>query len=145
MSQEKIGYEKPLPRPPEPELTAPFWDAAKRHELILPHCAHCDKFFWYPREACPRCLRSGWSWVAASGKARLHTYTVVRQPANPAFAEDVPYAFAVIQLAEGVRMMSNIVECDIPDGLEVNMPLEVVFDDIDSDWTLVKFKPASEN
>ena len=56
MSEETTQYKKPLPRPPEPELTAPFWEAAKRHELILPHCTQCDKFFWYPREACPRCL-----------------------------------------------------------------------------------------
>ena len=142
MTNETTTYEKPLPRPEDPELTAPFWEATKRHELVIPHCPYCDRFFWYPREACPRCLQPGWSWTPVSGRARLHTYTVVMQPAHPAFAEDVPYAFAMIQLHEGVRMMSNIVECDIPDGLEVNMPLEVVFDDVDDEWTLVKFKPA---
>jgi uncharacterized OB-fold protein len=136
-------YTKPLPRPEEPELTAPFWEAAQRGELVIPRCNFCADFFWYPREACPRCLRADWDWTPVSGKARLHTYTVVRQPAHPAFAADVPYAFAMIQLHEGVRMMSNVVGVDIPDGLEVNMPLEVVFDSITDDWTLIKFRPAS--
>ena len=142
MTNQTTTYEKPLPRPADPDLTAPFWEAAKRHELVIPHCAYCDRLFWYPREACPRCLQPGWSWTEVSGRARLHTYTVVHQPAHPAFADDVPYAFAMIQLAEGVRMMSNVVECEIPDGLQVNMELEAVFDDIDDEWTLVKFKPA---
>ena len=77
-----------------------------------------------------------------SGRGRLHSFTVVRQPQNPAFAEDVPYAYAIVQLEEGVRMVSNIVDCAIPDGLRVEMPLVATFDDGIDDWTLVKFKPA---
>jgi len=136
-------YAKPLPRPAEPELTEAFWEGTKRGELLIPRCSFCDEFFWYPRENCPRCLKPGWEWTAVSGRARLHTYTTVYQPAHPAFADDVPYAFAVIQLDEGVRMMSNVVDCPVED-LEINMPLEVVFDSVTDDWTLVKFKPAGK-
>jgi|TARA_B110000263_G_scaffold195427_1_gene173827 uncharacterized OB-fold protein len=61
---------------------------------------------------------------------------------HPGFQEEVPYAFAVVQLDEGIRMMSNIVDCDVMEDIEIDMKLEVKFDDISDDWTLVKFKPA---
>lgn len=135
-------YTKPLPNPADPELTRPFWEAAQRHELVIPRCRRCDSYFWYPRPACPSCLIEDWEWTAVSGKGRLHTFTVVRQPGNPSFNEDVPYAYAIVQLDEGPRMISNIVDCEIPDGLAVDMRLEASFDDIDGEWTLVKFRPA---
>jgi hypothetical protein len=137
-----VDYAKPLPRPEIPELTQAFWDAARRHELVIPRCRVCDAFFWYPRERCPSCLRADWEWTPVSGKGRLHTFTVVRQPSNPTFNEDVPYAYAMVQLDEGVRLISNVVECAIPDDLEVNMRLEIVFDDVTDEWTLPKFRPA---
>jgi uncharacterized OB-fold protein len=136
-------YDKPLPRPEQEELTRPFWEAAKRHELTIPRCKFCNQFFWYPREVCPVCLRQDWDWEQVTGRGRLHTFTVVRQPMNPAFNEDVPYAYAIVQLDEGIRMITNIVDCEIPDGLAIDMRVEAVFDDVADDWTLVKFRPAS--
>ncbi len=136
-------YDKPLPRPEIPDLTQPFWDAAKRHELVLPRCLRCNQYFWYPREVCPHCLRIDWEWTGVSGRGRLHTFTVVRQPLNPAVADDVPYAYAIVQLEEGVRLISNIVDCAIPDDLAIDMPVEAAYDDVSDDWTLVKFRPAS--
>lgn len=134
-------YAKPLPRQEEPELTQPFWDAAKRHELLMPRCAFCNRFFWYPRAACPDCLREGWEWTPVSGRARLHTFTIVYQAAHPAFQDDVPYAFSMVQLEEGPRMMTNVVDCDVAE-VKIDMPLVVKFDDVTDDWTLVKFRPA---
>ena len=134
-------YAKPLPRQEDPALTQPFWDAAKRHELMIPRCRPCNRFFWYPRQACPYCLREDWEWTPASGKARLHTFTIVRQPQNPSFNEDVPYAYAVVQLDEGVRMISNVVDCN-PEELKVDTPLLVKYEDVTPEWTLVKFRPA---
>ena len=136
-------YDKPLPRPEDEELTRPFWEAAKRHELTIPRCKFCNQFFWYPREVCPVCLRQDWDWELVTGRGRLHTFTVVRQPMNPAFNEEVPYAYAIVQLDEGIRMITNIVDCEIPDGLAIDMRVEAVFDDVADDWTLVKFRPAS--
>ena len=136
-------YPKPLPRPEIPEITQAFWDGAKRHELLIPRCPSCNRYFWYPREACPRCLQPGWEWTPVSGKARLHTFTIVRQPAHPSFNLDVPYVYAIVQLDEGVRMISNVVGCAIPEDVRVDMPLEAVFDDVTEEWTLVKFRPAS--
>ena len=135
-------YSKPLPRPLSPELTRPFWEAAKRHELVIPRCTICDHLFFYPRSECPRCLSNHLEWMQASGRGRLHTYTVVYQPANAAFRDDTPYIYAVVQLDEGPRMVSNVVQCDI-DAVRIDMPLEAIFDDVTPEWTLVKFKPAS--
>ena len=136
------AYSKPLPRPLSPELTRPFWEAAKRHELVMPRCTICDHLFFYPRSECPRCLSNHLEWMQVSGRGRLHTYTLVYQPANAAFRDDAPYIYAVVQLDEGPRMVSNVVQCEI-DAVRVDMPLEVIFDDVTPEWTLVKFKPAS--
>lgn len=133
---------KPLPRPISPEVTRPFWEAAKRHELVMPRCTTCDHLFFYPRSECPRCLSSHLEWVRVSGRGRLHTYTIVYQPANAAFRDDTPYIYAVVQLDEGPRMVSNVVQCDL-DAVKVDMPLEAIFDDVTPECTLVKFKPAS--
>jgi uncharacterized OB-fold protein len=134
-------YNKPLPRPLNPELTRPFWEAAKRHELVMPRCKTCDQLFFYPRSECPRCLGSDLEWVRVSGRGRLHSFTIINQPANAAFRDDVPYVYAVVQLIEGPRMISNLVECDV-ESVSVDMPVEAVFDDVTPEWTLVKFKPA---
>jgi uncharacterized OB-fold protein len=133
---------KPLPRPISPELTRPFWEAATRHELVMPRCTICDHLFFYPRSECPRCLSSHLEWMQVSGRGRLHTYTGVYQPANAAFRDDTPYIYAVVQLDEGPRMVSNVVQCDL-DAVKVDMPLEAIFDDVTPECTLVKFKPAS--
>jgi hypothetical protein len=134
-------YNKPLPRPLNPELTRPFWEAAKRHELVMPRCKTCDQLFFYPRSECPRCLGSDLEWVPVSGRGRSHSFTIINQPVNAAFRDDVPYVYAVVQLIEGPRMISNLVECDV-ESVSVDMPVEAVFDDVTPEWTLVKFKPA---
>jgi uncharacterized protein len=134
-------YRKPLPRPLNPLLTQPFWGAAKRHELVMPRCKTCDCLFFYPRSECPRCLHTNLEWVRVSGRGRLHSYTIVYQPANAAFKDDAPYIYAVVQLDEGPRLVSNVVQCN-PDEVRVDMPLVAVFDDVTPEWTLVKFRPA---
>jgi uncharacterized OB-fold protein len=135
------AYTKPLPRPLNPELTRPFWEAAKRHEFVMPRCKMCDHLFFYPRSECPRCFSANLEWVQVSGRGRLHTYTIVYQPANAAFRDASPYIYAVVQLDEGPRMVSNVVQCNI-DDVRADMPLEAVFDDVTPEWTLVKFRPA---
>ncbi|MBI2872803.1 MAG: Zn-ribbon domain-containing OB-fold protein [Chloroflexi bacterium] len=134
-------YKKPVPRPLNPEHTKPFWDAAKRHELVLPRCTKCSRYHFYPREECPYCMTPTLEWVKVSGKGRLYTYNVVYQPQNRAFVSEVPYVYAVIQLEEGVKMVSNIVGRP-KEELKVDMPVEAVFEDVTPEWTLVKFKPV---
>ncbi|HKZ50810.1 MAG TPA: Zn-ribbon domain-containing OB-fold protein [Dehalococcoidia bacterium] len=136
-------YDKPTPVPEHVAVTRPFWEGAKRHELLLPRCKRCDKFHFYPREQCPNCFSQDLEWTKVSGKARLHAYTIVHQAADPSFNDDVPFVHAVVQLYEGPRMVTNIVGID-PHEVKIDMPLEVVFDDVTPQWTLVKFKPTAE-
>ncbi len=134
-------YRKPLPNPLHREASRPFWEAAKRHELLMPRCRLCDRLFFYPREVCPICLRSEIDWQPVSGRGRLHSYTVIHQPANPAFREDAPYVYALVQLDEGPRMISNLVECPLH-AVQIDMPLIAIYDDVTPEVTLVKFRPA---
>jgi hypothetical protein len=134
-------YVKPLPSPANEELTRPFWDAAKRHELVVPRCNTCAELFFYPRERCPGCLSSDLNWETVSGNGRVYSYTVVHQPVHRGFRDDAPYIYAMIQLDEGPRMVSNLVGCPL-DEVKIDMPVTTDFDDVTAEVTLVKFKPA---
>ena len=132
---------KPMPKPESRAATAPFWEATKRHELVIQRCGQCGKWVFHPREQCPECFSRELEWTRASGRGRVYAFTIVHQPAHPGFMGDVPYAYAIIQLEEGARMASNIVGCP-PSEVRVDMPVEAVFDDVSPEWTLVKFRPG---
>ena len=132
-------YAKPLPNPLHRETSRPFWEAARRHELSMQRCRGCERLVFYPREVCPFCLSSELEWVTLSGRGRLHSFTVIHQPANPAFQPDVPYIYAMVELEEGPRIISNLVEC-APAEARIDMPLEAIYDDVTPEVTLVKFR-----
>jgi uncharacterized OB-fold protein len=117
---------KPIPKP-TPD-TQPFWDGTAAGELRVQRCRACSRHCFYPRPACPSCGSGELEWVVASGRATLYSYVINHRPA-PGFEEEGPYAIAVVELAEGVRMMTNIVGVEItPENLELDMPLQVVFE-----------------
>ncbi len=132
-------YKKPLPRPTATSL--PFWAAAKRHELQIQRCGSCGAHIFYPREVCPECLSSDLQWIKVSGKGTVYSYTIARAPTHPAFAEEVPYVIAIVELAEGPHLTTNITGCK-PDEVRVGMPVVATFDDVTPEMTLVKFCPA---
>jgi len=132
-------YKKPLPRPTAASL--PFWAAAKRHELQIQRCGSCGAYIFYPREVCPECLSSDLQWIKVSGKGTVYSYTIARAPTHPAFAEEVPYVIAIVELAEGPHLTTNITGCK-PDEVRVGMPVVATFDDVTPEMTLVKFCPA---
>jgi uncharacterized OB-fold protein len=112
---------------PTPE-TAPYWEAANRGELQIQRCHACDRYYFYPRTACPRCGSTDVTWVSVSGRGRLHTYLINHRPAR-GFENEAPYAIAVVELEEGPRMMANIVGVpNTPEHLQLDMPLEVRFE-----------------
>lgn len=126
---------------PTPE-TEPFWQGCAEGELRLQRCLQCQEFFFPPRSLCPRCWSDEVAWETVSGRGTLHSYIINHRPA-PGFEEDGPYAIAVVQLEEGPRMMSNIVEVEnTPENLVVDMPLEVTFEKR-GDVMLPQFRPAS--
>jgi uncharacterized protein len=132
---------KAVPRP-TPE-TQPFWDGTAAGELRVQRCLACARHYFYPRPICPHCGSDAVEWVTVSGRATLYSYVISHRPA-PGFAGEGPYAIAVVELDEGVRMMTNIVGTEIrPEALELDMPLRVVFERR-GDVHLPLFTPARE-
>jgi uncharacterized protein len=130
-----------VPRP-TPE-TQPFWDGTAAGELRVQRCLACHRHYFYPRPVCPHCGADEVEWVTASGRATLYSYVINHRPA-PGFAGDGPYAIAVVELREGVRMMTNIVNTEItPENLRLDMPLRVVFEPR-GDVHLPVFEPVPE-
>ena len=112
---------------PEPDaFTRPYWDAAAEGRLLLRHCADCARTHHYPREFCPYCWSERVEWRPASGRAVLYTWSVVHRNDLPPFGTRTPYVAAVVDLAEGPRMMTEVVDCAESD-LRVGMGLVVGF------------------
>lgn len=132
-------YNKPLPTPNP--ITEEFWKAAKRHELSIQRCRHCNEYFFPPREVCPQCMSLKLEWIRVSGKGKIFSFTLVRVSPHPSFNADIPYTVAIIELNEGPHIMSNLIDCKIED-IRVNMPVTTVFEDVTSELSLVKFRPA---
>lgn len=124
---------------PTPE-TAHFWDGAREGELRLQRCTACGDAYFPPRAFCPECGSREVRVEKASGRARLYSYVINHLPA-PGFT--APYAIAVVELEEGPRMMSNILECEqTPEALVLDMPLEVTFEKLTDAISLPQFRPA---
>ena len=127
---------------PTPDLeTQPFWDGCREGRFLVRHCNTCGEDHFYPRPFCPKCWSDDVSWKEASGRATLYTYSVVHRNDLPPFGERVPYVAAVVDLAEGPRMMTNVVDCEF-DALAIGMDLEAVFHPTSDEVTIVQFRPA---
>lgn len=130
---------KAVPRP-TPE-TAEYWAAAARGELRMPYCPACQKYVFYPREACPGCWSTDLTWRTLSGRGRLFSY-LISHIAAPGFEADVPYAIAIVELDEGPKLMSSIVGVPAtPEALVLDMPLAVEFEPR-GDQMLPVFRPT---
>ncbi|MBW1790129.1 MAG: Zn-ribbon domain-containing OB-fold protein [Deltaproteobacteria bacterium] len=133
-----------IPEKPVPVVNPwakPFWEAARDEKLIIQKCKDCETYIFYPRIACPHCFSDGVEWVETSGRGTVYSYSVVTNNAPSAFIKDMPYVIAVVRLDEGVQMLTNIIGCD-PDEVQFDMPVEVVFEKLNDEFTLPKFKPG---
>lgn len=129
----------------EPAVAAgaePFWDATRRQQLVLPWCTSCQRPFWYPRPACPRCLGSDIEWRAASGRGEVYAVTVVHRAQNPLMADRAPYPVVLVDLEEGVRMMSNVVGVE-PARVQVGMPVQLTWEELSDGRNLPLFEPGT--
>ena len=132
-------YTKPLPM--ADEESEEFYEGARRHELMLMRCRSCRAWRMPSRPRCPDCWSTETEWAKASGRATLYSFGIMHQK-FPGFADDVPYNYAVVELEEGPRIVSNIVGV-VDEELRVDMPLVAFFDDVADDTTLVRFTPSS--
>jgi uncharacterized protein len=135
------AWTRPLPRPTP--VSQPFWDGCRDGRLLIQRCQECQGYVFLPQEFCSHCLATALTWVQARGTGRVITYTVVGRPQTPAF--EVPYVIAIVQLEEGVDLLTNLTEVD-PAGVTIGMPVEVRFvpigDPAVNDAVLPFFAPA---
>jgi len=134
----------PAPAPLVLPEVRPFWDATAAGRLLLPRCAECQAVIWYPRPFCPACASTHVEWIEASGRGTVYSFTVNRRgQADLADYKDAGvYVLAYVELAEGPRMMTNIVDCD-PDTVRIGQAVEVVFHDTGQGTALPRFRPAT--
>lgn len=130
---------KPAPVPDD--ISAPFFDGARMGRLMLQHCTGCDAWSFPVRERCPHCFAAKLVWRQAAGRGTLYTFTIMHQVMNPGFASAVPYNVAQVDLTEGVRVTSNVVDV-ANDALRIGMELEVVFEDTGT-VSIPKFRPIA--
>ncbi len=133
-----FALDKPLPRPTED--SEPYWEAANKGELRMQRCGDCDHVRFPPALLCSRCLSEKSEWVKLSGRGTVYSWIVIHQSQYPAFNDDTPFNVAIVELEEGPRLHTNIIECP-NDKIQIGMAVEVVFDKVDDDATLVKFRP----
>ena len=131
------------PISPSPDAL-PFWDGARRRELVLPWCRRCVAHFFYPRTACPRCGSRDLDWRGVSGRGRVYTFSIQHQSRLPGLADATPFVTAIVELEEGPRLMTILVDVEPdPAAVRCEMPVEVSFLEVDDGNVLPVFRPAA--
>lgn len=129
---------------PIPAVTAemrPFYEAARRGELVVQRCRGCGAFRFPARALCSECLAIEAEWTPVSGRGEVYSFNVMHQVYHPGFAAEVPYAVVLVKLAEGPKLISNLVGI-APADIRIGMPVRVVFEPLSDEITLPKFAPA---
>ncbi len=139
MSNPTGKEQKPLPVPDE--ASQPFFAGAREQRLMIQRCSACGTVMWPVKTHCVNCLAPEPAWVQASGQGTLYSFVLMHQVLHPGFAGEVPYNIAEVDLAEGLRIITNIIDCP-NDQLHIGMPLEVVFAVLSEEITLPKFRPV---
>ena len=119
---------RPVPYPSH--ISEPFWQACRRHELVIQRCDDCSTFVFYPRATCTSCGSEALTWQPVSGRGTLFTYTIARRPTHRRLASRVPYVIAVIELDEGPHLTSTVIDCDV-ETLRIGQRVVVDFEDLD--------------
>ena len=131
---------KPRPAPIADHDSAPYWQGLHDGKLLVQRCTECGEVQLYPRDRCLAC-RGPVAWEEASGRGSIYSFTVIRQNYARPFRDWIPYVVALVDLEEGPRVMSNLVDCD-PDAVQVGMPVEVRFEVVSDTAGIALFTPA---
>jgi uncharacterized OB-fold protein len=132
----------PTEEPSRGRETRIFWDALNEERFVLPRCDSCAHVIWYPRLFCPMCHTTDVSWFDASGLGRVFSFTVVRK-AFGAWQDAVPYVIAYVELDEGPRVLTNIVDCD-PDTVSIGDRVGIVYDPSPKGAAVYRFAPLQD-
>jgi uncharacterized OB-fold protein len=112
--------QRPLPAPRVNEETRRFWQAAKEHQLLYGQCGACNLPHYYPRSICPNCFSEQVQWKQATGRAKVYTYSIMHRSATG------PYVIAYVELAEGPRILTNLVDCEF-DLIRIGSPVHLIW------------------
>lgn len=137
---EKRAIPMPVPMP-EMQLDEEFWSHCAQERLCFQRCKSCGTWRHLPRNMCAACGGAGWEWAASSGRGKIYSWTVVHQAMHPALADEIPYAVVVVELEEGVRMVSRTRDIE-PEQLELDLPVRVRFERVSDQFVLPFFGPA---
>ncbi len=129
------------PLPALQGLTQQFYDFCRQGELRFQRCDGCGTWRHVPREVCATCGSFAWTWTKSSGRGRVFTWTVAARPMHPGFANAAPYAPVVVEMEEGVRLVTQLLDV-APDALAIDMPVEVAFEAVTPEITLPMFRKA---
>jgi uncharacterized OB-fold protein len=124
------------------ELEAkPFWANLREHKLTAQRCNSCGNFFSYPPQgSCPHCLSTDYTWTELSGKGKVYSFVSYHRAWHPSYEGKTPYNVSLVDLDEGPRLISNVIDCP-HDQVKIGMPVQVVYED-NEEYTLPKFRPA---
>jgi uncharacterized OB-fold protein len=141
--QEQTISGKPLPDINSP-ISKQFWEGCKRGELQLQFCGHCNSYQFYPRPSCLKCGRRDLIWRRSTGRGKVYSFTIIRQVVDnsPEFQKEIPFTIGLIELEEGVRMYSNIVDVN-PEDVKIGQSVEVIFQQLTPAVLLPKFRVLS--
>lgn len=130
----------PKPRPQPTPVSQPFWNALREERVVLQRCDDCGRWVYYPRSRCPACLSARLAWTEVDGLGTVYTFTVAEQATAPPFADEVPQLLAIVELTEGVRVSTTLVDVDAR-AVTVGMPVAPVFDHGEDGITLLRYRP----
>lgn len=136
-----MEYRKPLPA--ITEQNREYWESAKAHRLMLQRCQACGRFRFPITAFCPNCLSDQTEWTPVSGRGTVYSFIIMHQVFDQRFKDDVPYNVTAVELEEGPRLYTNLVEI-ANEEITVGAPVTVVYDDVTDEITLVKFRPAAD-
>lgn len=135
-----MGFDMKKPLPETQPWSEKFWEGTREGKLLIQVCKDCDSFIFYPRKFCPGCWSANLDWVEASGRGTVFTFSTAYDMVEPKFMDELPYTLAYVDLEEGVRLMTRIVDCK-PEDITFGMAVEVVFHERDG-FFLPYFRPA---
>ncbi|MBI2166441.1 MAG: OB-fold domain-containing protein [Chloroflexi bacterium] len=132
-------YKRPVPVPDE--VSTPFWEGCKKHELLIIRCSDCGYYIHWPKQRCPQCWSTNVAPAKVSGRGTVYSYTIYQVEGPPGFKP--PYSVVLVSLEEqeDVRICSNLEDCPL-DQIKIGMPVEVFFRDVpEEDVSIPLFRP----
>jgi uncharacterized OB-fold protein len=133
---------QPLMLPLETNDARGYWDGCRSEKLLVQRCQACGQVQFYPRSICTTCGSQELELIESSGRGVVFTFSVCHRPATPAYADRLPYVVALVDIEEGVRLMTNILDCDV-DQVRIGMNVEVCFETLADDVVVPQFRPST--